>query len=213
MRSIQNLCDRTILLDHGSVVADGKTSEVVDEYLKGVEGSEDDSTVIQDRSRESGHGEKVRIRACQLFNAEGKETTQLRFSEPFTIRMEFVGLESLSNVVPAAGIDTVKGERIATSVSEERGDMIDLREGEVGFASLTVDDLKLMPGRYSIALSVRNAKRGLDQVRGALRFDVLSIVYGDAPVPNDAWGAVYVSPQWNLKSSGPLSQLNRSHTE
>jgi lipopolysaccharide transport system ATP-binding protein len=207
MRSIQNLCDRTILLDHGRVVADGATPDVVAAYFDAVEQTKSDHATLYDRERKPGHGERVRIRACRLLNADGEEATRLRFGEPFTVEMECVGIETVPHLSLVAGIDTMHGERIATSTTDEgmamEKETPGVKKGRTLRAALTIDQISLMPGSYAVTLGITSVKGGLDHVPKALKFEVDSVVYDEADeqsVPGDKWGAVYVPPNWRVES-------------
>jgi lipopolysaccharide transport system ATP-binding protein len=54
LASVRSLCDRAILLDHGRMVSEGATHNVVDKYLRGIESEAHLS--LRDRAHRDGNG-------------------------------------------------------------------------------------------------------------------------------------------------------------
>ena len=66
MATVENLCERSILLEDGRIVMDGPTRAVIDRYLEGL--TEISETPLSERSDRGGDG-AVRATAIQFLDA------------------------------------------------------------------------------------------------------------------------------------------------
>ena len=98
MSAVTRLCDRTILLDEGRVVADGPSHSVVATYLRsglGTSGARE----WPDPSRAPGN-EIVRLRAARVRAENGEIVEAVDIRRPVSIEIEFDVLEDGSVLVP-----------------------------------------------------------------------------------------------------------------
>jgi lipopolysaccharide transport system ATP-binding protein len=199
MASIQQLCSRAILLRDGRMVADGSPGEIVDEYLKTVGGgASSESADLTCVPRTNQFGQRVRLTRCNVLNSEGQPVKQIRFGEAFTIEIEAEGLEEMENLSFVAGVETAMRQRLITSMSEEAGLSTTIHKGQRMKAQLRVRDLRLLPGRYELTLSLRANKQGLDLLPNVRSFEVLPILSDEQHVPNGLWGMLHAVPDWQV---------------
>ena len=98
MMAVTRLCERTILLDEGKVVADGRSSDIVSNYLRSGVGS---TAVREWMSVSSAPGDDiVRLRAVRVRTELGKVSEAIDIRTPVRIEMEFDVLKSGHALVP-----------------------------------------------------------------------------------------------------------------
>jgi lipopolysaccharide transport system ATP-binding protein len=98
MMAVTRLCERTILLDQGEVVADGRSSEIVSDYLRSGVGS----TAVRewmDASAAPGN-EIVRLRAVRVRTEEGTISEAIDIRTPVRVEMEFDVMKEGHVLVP-----------------------------------------------------------------------------------------------------------------
>jgi lipopolysaccharide transport system ATP-binding protein len=202
MGSIQNLCPRAILLEDGNLVSDSETDVVVNRYLQSVNSTFEKRKSISDVPRSSGHGVSLRFTECRILDSNGDETQKLQMGEPISILVKATAQERLNNVSFVIGIDNRKGSRITTAASEEVRKFYNFDEGEDIELIACFEDLLLNTGQYSITLSARNHRHGLDLVRPAVGFEITSARHPRAQHMVDLWGDVRCSPKWETVNCG-----------
>ncbi|MGH7718042.1 MAG: polysaccharide ABC transporter ATP-binding protein [Gemmatimonadaceae bacterium] len=98
MSAITRLCDRTILLDGGVVVADGPSHKVVSTYLRSGVGS---AALREWPELETAPGnDVVRLRAVRVRTEDGRVTDAVDIRRPVAIDVEFDVLQGGQVLVP-----------------------------------------------------------------------------------------------------------------
>lgn len=113
MPAITRLCDRTILLDGGELLADGRTPSVVSSYLNSGYGTTAER-VWSDEPTAPG-GEVARIRAVRLRNEDGDVTDSFDIQKPIGIELEFDTLQAGHYLLPHHHIYNEEGVHVFTS--------------------------------------------------------------------------------------------------
>ncbi len=91
MSAVKGLCHRTILLDKGTLIADGATDGVVKRYLSSGLG-----TIAEtkwDDIKSAPGNDTVRLRAVRAKNANGEVANEFNIQEPICVEIEFQVLE------------------------------------------------------------------------------------------------------------------------
>jgi lipopolysaccharide transport system ATP-binding protein len=199
MGAIQNLCPRAFLLESGSIFMDGEANGVIRHYLHSIESSLDRRRSLSDIPRSDGHGTSLRFTDCKILNDNGTETRTLQMGEPISVLIGAIALERLSRVSFVVGIENHKGVRITTAASEETGDLYSYEKGKEIELVARFDDLILNVGKYSVTLSARILRSGLDLVRYATSFEVVDARHSHARHMVDLWGDVRCTPIWEYR--------------
>lgn len=87
MGAIQQLCDRVILIDKGSIIMDGQTDETIQRYL--TDGMERAGERIWRDINKAPGNDVVRVHAIRVTNKFGKVCTIFDVCEPVNIEIEF----------------------------------------------------------------------------------------------------------------------------
>jgi lipopolysaccharide transport system ATP-binding protein len=97
MEAVSRLCDRAILLDEGRIVRDGKSEEVVAEYLQTTAGAGSRREWPLD---EAPGDELVRLRSVRVVDEDGETADYVDVRRPVGIELGFAVLEHGPPVAP-----------------------------------------------------------------------------------------------------------------
>jgi len=155
MVAINNLCERAIMLDKGEIVANGKTSEIVDLYLHG-EKDEVPSfgLVSKSRKRNQYHKDLVYITRVDLFNSSKKKVDILKFHEKSFFEIEVDSVKSLDDVILMIGFMNDDHDKITYSASNDgfNQKVINITKGINKF-NVELEQ-QLIPGNYSMFVGI-----------------------------------------------------------
>ncbi len=187
MSTVEEYCNRAMLIDGGQIQHLGDPAEVGRRYLRlnFERGSETGAEATAEASGE------VRLLDARIENADGKRLTNVEQGESINLRVE---LEVMHDV-PGIGVgfilanaDGVGVFQFGTgAVLEDDGTTVALRAGERVRVSAEVENL-LVPGRYFIHCGVNRVGGGdvMLYVHNAADF----VVYGgEVPTPGDRCAA------------------------
>jgi lipopolysaccharide transport system ATP-binding protein len=145
MMAIEELCTRTILLNHGRIERAGPTPQVVAHYLSSAT-SRAEWTLEETRERDgTGH---ARITRLELL-AEDTEIplARLTFRQPFRLRIHFEARQRLQDPRFGFALLTDKGERVFLTETTEVNFRIPAIEGP-GCLDCVVAEPNVLPGVY-----------------------------------------------------------------
>jgi homopolymeric O-antigen transport system ATP-binding protein len=195
--AVVRLCNRSMLLRAGQLVASGTTRDVIDAYL------DDRSEVVAPASdlsalpRAQDLGENLRFTQCSIVNSSGEDCDRVLFGEPFKIRLVAEASASLADVSLVIGLDTQSEVRVATLASEDGEALYACASGQPLQATVTPLHLTLKPGRYFLTLGARSRGLPLDHLPHAVRFDIENVPWrGRQPVAN-TWGVLHLQANWS----------------
>jgi ABC-type polysaccharide/polyol phosphate transport system ATPase subunit len=160
--SLEEYCDRVLLLNHGAIVADGPATEVTGIYHRMVA----DHALAAERDLTTGvvHGDPNRTQtpaieftSAALLNGSGQNTRRFDTGTPLTIDMELLVHRDVGDFVCGMAIRRADGLLLAgtntlmDNVSIPRhfpGDKVSVR--------YTIDSLPLLAGGYIVQVSVHH---------------------------------------------------------
>jgi len=200
MGAIQRLCPRAIILDSGELFMDTDALTAVQIYLKDMREMTSQGSVLDLPRENFEFGKHLRITKISLLDADNNETDILRIGEPFSILIECIFNENLSNVSFFVGIDTTQGDKITTVASEERGKIYNGIKGEMLKVVAHFDDLFLNNGEFAVRVGARIIRTPLDLIRRAFFFEVADSRYSGALHFQSLHGFVRSSPTWKIVS-------------
>jgi lipopolysaccharide transport system ATP-binding protein len=209
MLTVQRLCTRGYLVDHGGIVGEGTAAEVVSQYLSlaGVEQSGGVVVIPDEARRIHTISREAMLRTVSVSDEEGRRISAVHLGQPFRIALAIEAERELDDLVVEVGISTPDGMRVATVQSTDRdGRPFTL---EPGFSEVEVEvTMTLLPGDYTLDVGVRRGN-GLptDYVVGAFRLTALNLpaVEGVEPWP---WEGVngFVRPDSSWSEPRPLAE-------
>lgn len=194
LSAIQQLCAKCILLNNGEIVSIGNTKDVLDLYLKNH--NLPNETSLSDRHRLKGWGKEVRITECMIKNSSHKQSITLSFGEPFTVIISALSKQKKDNLIFGVRIEDTSGYAITGPLSSDNHNFFNVNEGEEIQIEASFKDLRLVPGRYQLSLSISEGSLGLDQVINALQFEVLDTLYEGMAPYSGTLGIIHTNPSW-----------------
>jgi lipopolysaccharide transport system ATP-binding protein len=108
MEAVSRLCERAILLDEGRIVRDGRSDEVVAEYLQSTAGAGSTRSWEPD---EAPGDDLVRLRSLRIVRADGTTADYVDAREPVGIEVRFEVLRNGAPVFPKIKVNA--GHQIA----------------------------------------------------------------------------------------------------
>jgi lipopolysaccharide transport system ATP-binding protein len=182
MAAIAQLCERTVLLHEGKVVANGPTEGVIAKYLSLAKVAK--STVsLTDWSlrRNSLENSALRWDSITLLDAKGKPTDNITFQRPFSLHLGMRVDRSVSEVRLGFAIQSPLGFPIFNAFQIEAGLPQSYAPGKYTFQA-HINPNYLAPGLYEISLGA-NGPGVIDWIPSAMQFHV-------APTQTDQadWG-------------------------
>jgi ABC-type polysaccharide/polyol phosphate transport system ATPase subunit len=156
---VQTLCDEATWLDHGVMKAQGKASEVVQEYLGKVNRDEVvriEHEVAEGRDWSVPKGTTASIEAFELLDDDGEHLAVGTSMEPITFRLRWKANEPIEAPLLSFAIKTESGTPLANPtmfVSDEPSVPVYLGEG---YADYRIDQLLLAPGTYFVNAAIHD---------------------------------------------------------
>jgi ABC-2 type transport system ATP-binding protein/lipopolysaccharide transport system ATP-binding protein len=162
---MEDLCDTAVWLDHGQVRAHGEARSVVREYINSVNeretvtGSPYTSQTPADMER-FGSGE-VRVDRVSLLDAEGHDLAVALPGQPLTVRMHYTAFTAVEEASFALALVHESGVTVARPSSHREGAW--RIEPGSGTVDLTIPELSLLPGTFTIRTSIGDRGHVYDQ--------------------------------------------------
>ena len=193
LTAVSKLCNRAMLLDHGTKIVEGDTRKVVDVYTSRV--GPDNATELANRTDRHGSG---RLRFIQVeFDApSGQPTTGEDLD--VVLRYETADERPLPRANFAIAVSTLLGQLMLHLQSAMSGDMLeDLpSRGEV---RCRIPRLPLPAGRYAMNIWADAGGEMLDWVQRACELTVSEgDFYGSGRRPSEGHPAVFVDHGWTV---------------
>jgi len=195
MAAVEGLCEKGLLLSEGRLVCFGNVSSVVSRYAA----TDAVSTGVVDLRNHPGR----RPRHVQLLdelrflNEDGVSTGVIRMGERLRIQLVLNGSQELASPYVVIGFHNSFGQRIF-SVSNKFGfGVIPPIVGRT-VVECEIPSIRLMPGRYSIMVSI-GSMRDVDRVDDAAWFDVVPAdLFGTGRIPASVQGVVVQESVWGV---------------
>lgn len=199
MASIQQLCNRGVLLCDGSVTEIGTIDKVVENYLRSSELASG-VNIAQINRANPNYGAVVKYVNAWAVSADGIQTTGFKSGENIRFNLQINAYDLVNSLCVVAGIDTSMGYRIATVMSREEGILFSASNDETLSINLTFSGLHLKPGTYSLSLGIRRNSSTLDLVPNAIYFEVVQAPEKSLTREQHIIGDVLVDSTWQITS-------------
>jgi ABC-type polysaccharide/polyol phosphate transport system ATPase subunit len=194
--SVERLCERSVLLEHGRVAFDGPTRDAVARYRRAL-ADEIDPAERGAGLREWGSGEAT-IASAALLGSEGEDRLQFLSGEPFSVRVAI----SAPDGVPPPRLQLELRDDAGTLVA---GEAVDLRSigwdtarGSEQAVRYALGSLPLADGRFHLRLGLTDESG--EHLYHWLDDALVFIVYpGD-----DERGVVRIEGTWTIEEKSAL---------
>jgi lipopolysaccharide transport system ATP-binding protein len=193
MGLLQQLCERGIFLQQGTVHTDGTIAEAVDAYLQTLE-----RAISQDLSKRTdrkGVGQ-ARLVYTEVTNGSNGYSSILKTGQP--ARFVFCVDAFVPGIACNFFIHDAIGQPITSFYSRLRApeDVYEPMNGSKFVCEL--DELLLLPGRYRIDVAIVGDNLLQDFIEAAAVFEVVEGQVRGRPSPNDGKSSVSMSHRWTI---------------
>ncbi|MDX1718757.1 MAG: ABC transporter ATP-binding protein [Salegentibacter mishustinae] len=188
MASVKSLCTKTIVLENGTVVFEGDSSEGIDHYLQ----LNKNSGFVREYSKhvEVGSG----IQSLQLMDKKNKNRTEFSFDESISINSEIkIKQKHLNAHLGFRVID--KNEKIIFSSEIKLSDVIE-NEGNHAFR-VEIPASLLVPGYYALSFALHQPNiKVLDYLENCLSFHIVETGSDFHIYQGQDFGCIFVDCSW-----------------
>jgi lipopolysaccharide transport system ATP-binding protein len=194
MESIAGLCQRTIHIDGGRIVADGPSDEVIRDYLASMYHVIDTTSLAERRDR-AGDG-TLRITGFELRNKKGESIPFAMSGEDIQFVFTYTSRKKpLRNVSFGFWIIDDQGKKLIILYTEHTNSDFSQLPPE-GKIVCEIPELPLMPGIYHMNINALIGRTKADQVFNAAKFEVVSGDYYGTGRPLHEEGVFLCRHHW-----------------
>jgi hypothetical protein len=151
LASVERLCDRVALMQHGRLVASGPPHEIVTAYQGMVITA--DTAALAD-AHEAAASPQARVRAIGFADADGSEALNARTGAPLTARVDVDAAARIDDAVVELFFYSRDGRTLHCQYSTAFGNPLTLRPGR-STVEFTTPELGLQPGVYVAGATIR----------------------------------------------------------
>lgn len=197
MAVIQALCQRGIFLQSGQVQADAPVAEAIAVYLKSLE--EMRAVSLLDRADRSGWHD-IMLSALDVSGPDGAAPTT---GQPARITVTVTGMQ------PDTRCTVTILDHLSQPIARLESANVAPDDRPVPVTDLDVaaqfvcdiDELPLVPGRYSVDVLLRGTHHIQDQIDSAAIFDVEAGLMDGRPVPITGTGNITMAHRWTVPTA------------
>lgn len=175
MDAIQRLCERCLWFDSGSVVLDGEAEATAATYLRQLHG--DLRAHYQTaQSSQSLPIQRAHLIETELLNAQGERCQNLRFGEPFSIRMLWEHAKQIEGVAYAIRIYDDRDRFLSAANTLNSG--LEIESSGTHEVQCKFAENVLVPGEYYVSVGCYiRPHTALCVVESCLKLLVLDVPY------------------------------------
>jgi lipopolysaccharide transport system ATP-binding protein len=169
MASVRALCTSALWLDHGRVRMSGSSLDVIRGYLENSMEAVESTQSLEAVRRIPGQGERMMITRLALNEGES-----VQHGERLTIQIDYELREPALDVAFGVGLSSPEGVRMVSIDSDLQADRKNLATPHSGSVTMSLDTLRLQPGRYALDVAARSGDNvSLDYLPACTWIDVL----------------------------------------
>ena len=197
MAAVQQLCPRAVLLNQGRLVAEGRCTEVVGQYLHS--GSRE--AYVASEPNRSG---KAQLLEAFFEDDQGRPIARVSTSAPFSVVLRYLVPLPSPGLRVGIGLLTNDGQPFLTSNNDDGDVEVPGRPGEYR-ARIRFPADCLLAGQYHLATCLWNQRELLDWREPALSFQVEPGASRLYATDAERKGLVHLPATWTLESLGGVS--------
>ncbi|MGI8847388.1 MAG: ABC transporter ATP-binding protein [Candidatus Dormibacteria bacterium] len=205
--SVNLYCDRALLLDHGSLIADGPAGEVTALYQRRVGAATLDITGEALADVERWGSAEVSVTTVRLLDAAGKEHTVVKSGDAIAIEVDYIiNHEAVTDFTCTLQLSRSDGMTLAqpsTALSQYAAPGLGQR-GARGTIRYAIESLPLLAAAYTISvdLSERRGSNAYDHLERVINVTVIDELSRD--------GLLDLSGIWSVDKHAAQPQRERA---
>jgi len=183
LAAVYRLCDRALLMSHGSILADGPARQVIDQYQQITFATQDSTR--DDLTREENFDPKILARCTGISFSSPGSFDGIRTGYPLVARFDYRASKSIPDAIFRISIYWPSGYLCAELTTESTRGGAHLEPG-VGAVEFQCSSLPVVPGLYRVDLAIEANGQEIDsrQRCATLRVDPGTIANGDFYIEN-----------------------------
>ena len=206
MAAIENLCTRTIWIDHGTVMEDGDTREVIRGYLNSFDAACKGTVDLAAISRRKGSG-GVRLLKLEFLNDRINEEPIISSGGSLRLRIHYECYRDIPNLHFAFRIHSNLGVMISNIHTWSVDQAVPFVAKGHHSIDLEIDFLNLMPGTYYAGIDAATMHEYQDSLDNVVKIDVEpSDYYGTGRGIEGRLGLVFFPFRWKVSSQECVSE-------
>ncbi len=196
LAAVQNLCAKACWLENGQLVLDAEVNQAVASYLRQQDSLS--STDLSERADRQGDG-SLRLMDVALLNGDGERQSSAMAGEELVIALGFEKFTpSDAPAIIRLGFKNLYGERLFMCLSRISYPGV-LRLPVKGQIRCRIPRLPLVPGRYTVSVSLKLAEEIADSIEDAFAVDVSGgDFFGTGKLNLEDGGNMLVQHQWEI---------------
>jgi hypothetical protein len=198
MPAVQKLCSSGILLQNGTLTAQGSAHEIVDLYLSQIPGSIAGEVDLRKHPARR-QGAVPLLQGLRILDHQGRSSGSVVCGKNVTLQFRMICQGKPVAPYVGIGFDDINETRVFSITTNLSSETLPAVSGEVSI-SCTIPDLPLAPGHYRLSLSAGNFhQRLIDALDSAITLTVSpSDFFGCGEIPDSSLGCVMVRSAWKL---------------
>jgi len=188
MPAVTRLCERTLLLNHGELIADGPSSQIVGAYLNAGMGT----MAIRewDDLKKAPGDEVARLCAVRVKTEAGEVDEAMDIRRPIKLEMEYELLESGFKQMPYFVVNNQEGVTLFTSIDNDPVWRQKPRPAGRYTSSAWIPGNFLAEGTHFVSAALRNQDPMIRrfQARDAVAFQIIDTLEGNSARVDHAGG-------------------------
>jgi lipopolysaccharide transport system ATP-binding protein len=171
MASLQNLCEKGILLENGQVTFQSTIDAVIEKY---VSSHLLESKIIFDEKTKRRGSRKTQFISIRLINPfSGQETSYFKMGEDIIVELQLHAFTPVNNLNVIIGMSNYQNVNITVWQMKDFCD--EKRKLGKGYHTiyLHIKQLNVFSGFYNLDLSLFDGMEGLDLIREAICFEII----------------------------------------
>jgi len=195
--AISRLCDRSLLLESGTVRSEGSTQEVIRSYI--TSGREESGEYTHPPSS----SKVISLKRVAITRRDGTPTAEVRYDEDFTVLVEYRITEHIRDCGVWIALQTLDGVMLFTTADYDADpNLLGRRSPGVYRATIPIPSRWLNYGRYSVIVGiVQNTPLVVHERVDALAFSILEIGSPSSlHEPNTRRGVLQPLIEWAMET-------------
>jgi lipopolysaccharide transport system ATP-binding protein len=196
MAAVQNLCNRGILLTHGTVGYDGEVDQAIRSYNKSVVTLLQNATLTNRKDRTGN--QTIKLTSFLINNFECNDVVQIECHKPIKFDLYLQSKEDCNNAKVVVGVYDEGSNRVLFIDSESELIKLNYKAGENKLTIALPNNFSLGIGQYTINVAIYNNIEIVDYMQQVAVFEILDgDFYGNSKnIVNNS--KVLIKTDWKL---------------
>ena len=189
MQTVQQFCDRALVIHDSQIKYIGSAERAALEYKK--LNFPESVEVVSEQDERSKGSNQINITNIKIEDRTDKNERIIPAGEKFSIRIHYDAKQDVNDLVFGIAIKSKQGESIYGPNTKESDLSISLKKGK-GSITLVVEDNIFSPGIYDIEAGIFNDN-------STLCYDYRKFKNAITFTGKGRFGYVYINPEWTIK--------------